>query len=174
MVVENVKGAQPWVGRSRWNFGSFHLWGDVPALMPPVVKRKVPGQNWSRFKETGEVSPHWSLQGIKNEGGSWFRIANNTTSGTGQNPDGRTVKHTPRMINPAEHLRPPARVSEEAPADGRKGVGSGAAWFDQNISSLPSHSTRRRAASAIIAKIPFDLSRHVALQWHPDRSQAAA
>ena len=34
IVVENVRGAQPWVGRSRWNFGSFHLWGDVPALMP--------------------------------------------------------------------------------------------------------------------------------------------
>jgi hypothetical protein len=34
LVVENVKGAQPWVGRSRWNYGSFHLWGDVPALMP--------------------------------------------------------------------------------------------------------------------------------------------
>jgi len=25
MVVENVRGAQKWVGRSRWNFGSFHL-----------------------------------------------------------------------------------------------------------------------------------------------------
>ncbi|HMI55188.1 MAG TPA: DNA cytosine methyltransferase, partial [Gemmatimonadaceae bacterium] len=34
MVVENVKGAQPWVGRARWSFGSFYLWGDVPALMP--------------------------------------------------------------------------------------------------------------------------------------------
>src|SRR4030067_868544 len=40
MVVENVRGAQKWVGRSRWNFGSFHLWGDVPALMP-VTKRTV-------------------------------------------------------------------------------------------------------------------------------------
>lgn len=29
MVQENVKGAQPWVGRARWNFGSFYLWGDV-------------------------------------------------------------------------------------------------------------------------------------------------
>jgi C-5 cytosine-specific DNA methylase len=36
MVVENVFGAQKWVGRSRWNYGSFHLWGDVPALMPMV------------------------------------------------------------------------------------------------------------------------------------------
>src|SRR5262249_40588111 len=34
LIVENVKGAQPWVGRARWHFGSFYLWGDVPALMP--------------------------------------------------------------------------------------------------------------------------------------------
>lgn len=38
MVVENVRGAQKWVGRARWNFGSFYLWGDVPALMPPTAK----------------------------------------------------------------------------------------------------------------------------------------
>src|SRR5690606_19426704 len=38
LVVENVKGAQPWVGRARWNFGSFYLWGDVPALMPPTFR----------------------------------------------------------------------------------------------------------------------------------------
>jgi hypothetical protein len=36
LIVENVKGAQKWVGRARWNFGSFYLWGDVPALMPFV------------------------------------------------------------------------------------------------------------------------------------------
>lgn len=41
IVIENVRGSQPWVGRSRWNFGSFHLWGDVPALMPIVDKRTV-------------------------------------------------------------------------------------------------------------------------------------
>ena len=34
MIVENVKGAQPWVGRAKWHYGSFYLWGDVPALMP--------------------------------------------------------------------------------------------------------------------------------------------
>ena len=34
MVVENVKGAQPWVGSARWHFGSYYLWGDIPALMP--------------------------------------------------------------------------------------------------------------------------------------------
>jgi hypothetical protein len=37
MIVENVRAAQQWVGRSRWNYGSYHLWGDVPALMPVRV-----------------------------------------------------------------------------------------------------------------------------------------
>ena len=34
MVVENVRGAQKWVGLARWHYGSFYLWGDLPALMP--------------------------------------------------------------------------------------------------------------------------------------------
>ena len=53
MIVENVRGAQPWVGRARWNYGSFYLWGDVPALMPVTYRGiKVPtgGQlNWSDY-----------------------------------------------------------------------------------------------------------------------------
>jgi hypothetical protein len=41
MVVENVRGAQKWVGQARWNFGSYLLWGDVPALLPfaPAPKK---------------------------------------------------------------------------------------------------------------------------------------
>jgi hypothetical protein len=38
LIVENVRGAQKWVGRARWNYGSFYLWGDVPAIMPVVAK----------------------------------------------------------------------------------------------------------------------------------------
>ena len=34
-MVENVRGAQKWVGAARWTFGAFALWGRyVPALMP--------------------------------------------------------------------------------------------------------------------------------------------
>lgn len=44
MIIENVRGAQKWVGKARWNFGSYYLWGDVPALMPiPSNVTKVPG-----------------------------------------------------------------------------------------------------------------------------------
>jgi len=45
LIVENVRGAQPWVGRARFNVGAFYFWGDVPALMPPGGGRKV-GKDW--------------------------------------------------------------------------------------------------------------------------------
>ena len=65
LVVENVRGAQPWVGRARWNFGSFYLWGDVPALMPILGKQaegiKQGGTWWhdegSISRTTGSKSP---------------------------------------------------------------------------------------------------------------------
>jgi hypothetical protein len=34
LIVENVRGAQKWVGRAKWAYKSFCLWGDVPAVMP--------------------------------------------------------------------------------------------------------------------------------------------
>ena len=54
LIVENVKGAQKWVGRSRWNFGSFHLWGDVPALMPMAKSRKNNGGSWFNIGSPGQ------------------------------------------------------------------------------------------------------------------------
>lgn len=50
MVVENVRGAQKWVGRAPYHYGSYYLWGDIPALMPKPVKQlayKTEGMNWS-------------------------------------------------------------------------------------------------------------------------------
>ena len=57
LVVENVRGAQKWVGRARWNFGSFYLWGDVPALMPrtiEAIKQHGSGREW--FAGEGKIS----------------------------------------------------------------------------------------------------------------------
>jgi len=92
MVVENVRGAQLWVGRARWNFGSFYLWGDVPALMPAGVPRKF----------------HAS-------GAAWF--------------DSNTKDSMFGTLGPASY------------------------W---------SSSPKRKFASAMIAKIPLPLSRHIA------------
>jgi hypothetical protein len=165
LIVENVRGAQKYVGRARWNYGSFYLWGDVPALMPRALRvAKRPGHDWNRFKETGEVSPHWRLNGedsaIKNTGGSWFKVAHNTTSGKGRNPDGRKV--------PGFRFDGSGRSFQTAAvADGRKGAGAGAEWFDQNLCKLPSASPRRKMASAMIAKIPQPLARHIAATFRP-------
>lgn len=37
LIVENVVGAQRWVGPAITHYGSFYLWGDIPPLMPTVV-----------------------------------------------------------------------------------------------------------------------------------------
>lgn len=53
IVVENVKGAQPWVGRAKWHYGSYYLWGDVPALIPSAKQFKVPGFNFHQHENGG-------------------------------------------------------------------------------------------------------------------------
>lgn len=71
LVVENVKGAQPWVGPAQWNFGSYYLWGDVPALMPHTIKReavKAPGMNWSDRDNPNNRRSFTEQGGRKNPG----------------------------------------------------------------------------------------------------------
>ena len=79
MVIENVRGAQEWVGRAPWNYGSFYLWGDVPALMPIGRKRKIVG--YSDPRRNGGKGVHLTSQrendsGVKN-GNDWFGAGEN-------------------------------------------------------------------------------------------------
>lgn len=63
LVVENVRGAIPWVGCSRWHYGSFHLWGDTPALMPPRTKgsgSKVGGGWFGKGNDQSVMRQHSS------------------------------------------------------------------------------------------------------------------
>lgn len=156
IIIENVRGAQKWVGRARWNYGSFYLWGDVPALMPPTLRgTKVSGHSMSKG------APKWNMHhkdcvesAIKNNGVSWFNIAHNTTSGKGRNPDGRKMPENVVMDALAEA------------DDGRKGY---AAVLGQSKISRAygSKSPQRKMASAIIAKIPFPLARYIATTFKP-------
>lgn len=72
MVVENVRGAEPWVGRARWAYGSYFLWGDVPALMPPTIRAtKNPGFRFDgsgRSFQSESVARH-VLEGVKGSEG---------------------------------------------------------------------------------------------------------
>jgi hypothetical protein len=143
MVVENVCGAQKWVGRARWHYGSFYLWGDVPALMPIVMKR---GQKFNPDGTAHGVGSWFAVadsknrgaSATKNDGGSWFAIGSPGQKVTGQNPDGRKVSK-----------------------DGLGGYGGGFGWDDSPLRRGTSKGKARKAASAHIAKIPLELSRHI-------------
>jgi len=145
LIVENVKGAERWVGPARWHYGSYFLWGDVPALMPTTAQLKRPGRNF--HQQNGLPSPSFhgadhepSIQranAIKNNGGSWFAQAHNTESGTGQNP-----------VNGVKGFT--------------TGLGKGHDWRQDPSGRFNSKSDSRKAASAQIAKIPFPLAQHIA------------
>lgn len=145
MVVENVRGACPWVGRSRWNFGSFHLWGDVPALMPMIQKSaKVPG---FRFDGRGGSFQTASVRetGYKTTGMNWS--------------------------NWELHGQDFTRIAGRQAVAGIKGMPH---KFGKGGDSSPMHhmgskSNARKQASAMIAKIPLTLSRHIARVWMPSK-----
>lgn len=40
LVLENVRGAERYMGRAAARFGSYYLWGDVPVLLPDGAPRK--------------------------------------------------------------------------------------------------------------------------------------
>lgn len=155
LIVENVRGAQEWVGiagpcehipmqerwrrgRSAWNHGSFHLWGDVPALMPINLKVGM------KFNPDGT-----NHSAIKNRGGSWFNIGSPGQKETNRNPVHELV--------------------------GQKTQGG--SWFRDPNSTCRKHGSRskaRKAASAQIAKIPLPLSQWIASVYYPrDRERVA-
>lgn len=124
LIVENVRGAQKWVGRARWNHGSFYLWGDVPALMPIGRKFKTSGMNWSDRSKRGQ---------------DFTRIAGRQAAADG-------VKSM---------------------QDGLGGYGGSFGWNNTPTRRGNSKSFGRKMASAMIAKIPLPLSRHIGRVFHP-------
>lgn len=140
MVVENVKGAQPWVGAAKAHFGSFYLWGDVESVGGRIVAgvprfgdtlkatrngQKVDGFNFHQYEKTGQP------------GGSFQTAAVNARSGTKQG------------------------------GDWFSGYGGGFGWDHSQMRIHNSKSPARKAASAMIAKIPFELASHIARVLKP-------
>jgi C-5 cytosine-specific DNA methylase len=173
LVVENVKGAQPWVGQAKANFGSYYLWGDVESVGGAIVAGPV------RF---GEVLR--ARKGRKSTVGSWDLTRDNYTPDHSWQ-DGVKVDDWFAHHNRDSFL-------ERA---GVKQHGSGAEWFDEALDErrkaatatknggdwfgpgencslqrcASSGSNSRRAASAQIAKIPFPLAEWIARCFKPER-----
>jgi len=156
MVVENVRGAQPWVGRAPWNYGSFYLWGDVPALMPFTYSKT--------FKAVGP----------QNTNGEIFRQSINKMRDCLKVP-GLNFHEYEKTGKPGRSFQ--SAAVELSRSDGMKGEGG--AWFNdyksrkdrggniERLSCTSSKSPARKAASAQIAKIPFELARWIAHCFKP-------
>lgn len=225
LVVENVRGAQPWVGRAAWHYGSFYLWGDIPALMPIVVKRnrengaKTPAGNCSEvmwkdrpIARLAHATPiELERHGFKNPGfrfdgsGKSFqsesvnrfsdgvklpmpaggdslkvgfqqtahkRISEQWRSKAGQTNEAMGLKLGPSPGKRWED-RPPnvAAHREGTKQRGLSGIrnnGKGDGRFQDGAARHGSKSSARKAASAMIAKIPFVLAQHIARAWKPE------
>lgn len=162
MVVENVRGAQPWVGKARANYGSFYLWGDIPALMPvPHKARKVPGFRFDgsgRSFQTASVALGDGVKagdrGDRNKGPSEWR------------PPRRLVQRPGQPFAAGRDHQVPRRheaIQTQRPARQRQGSG-------RSTAKHGSKSSARKAASARIAKIPIRLGRHIAQFYRPERA----
>ena len=143
MIQENVRGAQPWVGKAVWNFGSFFLWGDVPALMPigrPKAKRAMDDLKYGQRKLLHEHLPVGTGPLGRNAEGEGVKVASET---------GRRTRDC------------------GIEADGTK---IGGDWFSDHSSTCRKHGSKssgRKAASAQIAKIPYILAEHIARVFKP-------
>lgn len=149
MVVENVRGAIPWVGRSRWNFGSFHLWGDVPALMPMTAKAiKVPtmGSGWYPLGHPKHVPG----LGFNTHAVSNLRDHIKVGEASERRWEDRPVKRLRDAVK-----QEGIKGSEGYDRDHPDAFG----WKKPGTSSK---SPQRKFASAMIAKIPMSLSTHIA------------
>jgi len=173
MIVENVRGAERWVGSALWHFGSYYLWGDVPALMPPTFK---------------------ASKNIDVGGGSWFAIGAPNQKTVGGNPDGRKVPgfrfngqgsfqsasvrglKSPgtKLSEVGFNVRNAQRFrAEKNDASGWRPNGT----LKSNNRMVPdrtSKSDSRKAASAEIAKIPFPLAQHIARCFKPQIKAVSA
>jgi hypothetical protein len=64
LILENVRGAQKYMGKAVAHYGSFYLWGDVPAMLP--IGRPVKGFIGSGKKFPGEMQrERWGWSGMQ-------------------------------------------------------------------------------------------------------------
>jgi hypothetical protein len=186
LIVENVKTAQPFVGPAAWHFGSYYLWGDVPALMPFALRRRKSQHTPLVETPDGTGKTSWFFGTSRHEG----RFYGEKTSGLMQKRNGHGHGHTRHLTNQREHLkggngswfnqshgerREGNNAGNPMRGDGAKVSGD---WFGSyatmkaagTISPGRLHgkgSSERAAASAQIAKIPFPLAQHIARVFKP-------
>lgn len=173
IIVENVRGAQRWVGQARWNFGSYYLYGDVPALMP--IPSKIP------IKQKGSMTPgvqRWCREGVA-------PLENKGSKTAGMNWSDRSLKGQDFTRIAGMQAQEGVKVPSETGR--RTAIGNGAIFTTRDcaiesvkgftphgqplgkneFSKHGSKSKKRKQCAAEIAKIPLTLSSYIARCFKP-------
>lgn len=190
MVVENVRGAQCWVGPAKAHFGSFYLWGDVETVGNKIVcgpnrdwlripKRlpKVRRLDWSKYGDPDYKPQGFNVMAAQNwrkngEGTQWRE--NGCNEENRMVPSGRKLpgnnaerrwedREVKRLFDHAWHLTN-QRESDAVKVGGDYFSGE---LIESNPRRHASKSNSRKATSAMIAKIPLPLSRFIARAFKP-------
>jgi hypothetical protein len=199
MVIENVRGAQKWVGRANAHFGSFFLWGDVGMVgnrVVCVVEGKLLGGSGvaprsfaGKLPKGNASSPMWKDRAISGYGHqeqhlgtiadfvderNGLKVPGFRFDGSGGSFQSATVKVASehgRRTDPGKGAHFTTRdCGIEATA-----IKNGGDWFGsgENCSEQRKHGSKsnsRKAASALIAKIPFALSQYIAQSFKPEEA----
>jgi hypothetical protein len=187
LVIENVRGAQRWVGRARANYGSYYLWGDVGMVgrrivagipkfgitVAPVKAVKVPGFRFdgdggsfqtAAVKTVGHVNirdGHTHARHLTNQRESdAVKVPGITFSGYGEDE----YKSVGFNVTAAQRYRDGVK---QTGISGVRENGKGDKWFQDGAAAHGSRSDSRKAASAMIAKIPFALAQYIARTFKP-------
>lgn len=186
--------AEASVGRAKWNFGSYYIWGDVPALMPITQpRRKSKIGSWDPTRENYNANHNWDgvKAGDRNkaaaEGGhKWSTSFDETLNGhkvpgfrfdgSGRSFQTAAVKiegFKTQGMNWSDQTKRGQDFTRIAgkQAEGVKGSNgyerehpSSFGWKKPGTSSK---SNARKAASATIAKIPLALSLWIGKVYKP-------
>jgi len=197
LVVENVKGAGPWVGQAKVHFGSFYLWGDINSVGGAIAGPVPKFGELIRAKKRGTGGKR-NPDGTEHPQGSWFKIADSKERGGRKGPggdwfqDGRQGQDAcaeglkvPMNFHEHEKTGKPGRSFQSVAVDGVKSSGlnwsghgepgyrpqgfnvKNFGWNNTPMRRGNSRSDSRKAASAQIAKIPFPLAQHIARIFKP-------
>lgn len=167
IVLENVKGAQPWVGRAKANYGSYYLWGDVARVGNRVVRDTVPVFGMPGVAAYRDrKSQNAPLDAAPSEGTgktTWF-----WSNSRGESRTHHVGEKTSGHVNKRDGFSHTRHLTNQRESDAVKQAGlSGPAWFDHGAASVSSKSDSRKAASALIAEIPWELASHIARVFKP-------
>jgi hypothetical protein len=162
LVVENVCGAQRWVGRARAHYGSYYLWGDVESVGGRIIVRHMvrfgaPAVKAYRAQKTEglpDLNGHdGPKRGRVTTNGSWFAVGSNGKSNLAkENHDSVAFYGGDEQAGSSDCLLGGIHHKEGTRAAG-------------DIFSVLEDG--RKEASALIAKIPFDLAQHIARCFKP-------